>query len=102
VTASVAAGNKSYDGTNSATITSCTPAALFGADVVTCSAAGPNTFSSATVANGKTVTATNISLGGADAANYVLSSTTATTTANIKIGRASCRETATNTTDDGT
>src|SRR5262249_20612435 len=37
----------------------------------------------ANVGNGKTVTATNISLGGSAAGNYTLSSTSANTTANI-------------------
>jgi hypothetical protein len=52
-------------------------------DVVTCSAAGPNTFATVNAASGITVTATSISLAGDDAANYVLSSTSATTTADI-------------------
>ena len=83
LTATVSAANKVYDGSDAATINSCTVAVVESGDTVTCSAAGPNTFNNKNVGTGKTVTATNISLGGAAAANYVLSSTSAATTANI-------------------
>jgi hypothetical protein len=80
VTAAVTAANKVFDGTTTATITSCT---LSGSPTgVTCSAAAAS-FSDAAVGTGKTVTATGITLGGANAALYVLTSTTAITTANI-------------------
>jgi glucose/arabinose dehydrogenase len=80
VTASVTAANKVYDGTTTATITSCT---LSGSPSgVTCSAAAAN-FSDPNVGTAKTVTATGITLGGANAALYALTSTTATTTADI-------------------
>ncbi len=85
ITAAVAASNKTYDGSNTATIATCSPSGLLAVDAanVTCSAAGPNTFSDKNVGIGKTVTATNIALSGSAAGNYQLSSTTATTTANI-------------------
>ncbi|MEB5967453.1 YDG domain-containing protein, partial [Comamonas testosteroni] len=40
-------------------------------------------FSDKNAATGKTVTVSGISLGGADAGNYTLASSTATTTADI-------------------
>ena len=81
VTASVTAANKPYDGGNAANITTCT---LSGNPAnVGCVANGPNTFATVDAANGITVTATNIVLNGTAAGNYSLSSTQATTTANI-------------------
>src|SRR5436853_293780 len=54
-----------------------------GADVVTLVATAAN-FEAKDVGTGKTVTATTLSLGGADATNYTLNGvTTATATANI-------------------
>jgi len=83
VTPSVTAANKFFDGTNSATITSCSLTGVQAADApnVSCSAASA-TFSSPH-AGTWTVTATGIALGGPSAANYTLSSNTATTTATI-------------------
>ncbi|HRI05306.1 MAG TPA: InlB B-repeat-containing protein, partial [Pyrinomonadaceae bacterium] len=83
VAASVTADNKVYDGNDTAVIATCTIPGAVGADDVACSAAGPNTFSDANVANGKTVTARGITLTGTSAGNYTLSATTATTTADI-------------------
>src|SRR5204862_6237535 len=51
-------------------------------DAVTCTT-GPGAFGSATAGGGKTVTIAGLSLSGADASNYTLASTTATTTAAI-------------------
>src|SRR5579862_1083294 len=102
VTPSVTASNKVYDGTTTAT-TSCTLAGVLPGDAgnVTC-AASSSTFADKNVANGKTVTATGITLSGSAAGNYTLSSTTATTTANIT-ARALTVTAATNTkTYDGT
>ena len=80
VTASVTAANKQFDGTTTATITGCT---LSGTPAgVTCSAAAA-TFADAAVGTGKTVTATGITLAGANASLYALTATTATTTADI-------------------
>jgi len=81
VTPSVTASNKTYDGTASATVTSCTLTGVIGGDLVTC--AGSATFASATVGVGKTVTASGLMLSGAAAGNYSLSTTTATTTATV-------------------
>mgnify|MGYP000084107321 CR=1 FL=1 len=41
---------------------------------------GTGTFDTRNAGTAKTVTSSNLALGGADAANYVLSSATATTT----------------------
>ena len=84
VTASVTASNKVYDGTTAATITNCILTGVQTADraSVGCSAAAAN-FSDPNIGNGKTVTATGITLTGSAAGNYTLSSTSATTTANI-------------------
>ena len=62
---------------------------------------GTATFSSKTVANGKTVTATGISITGTDAANYT-QNTTATTTANITARSLTVTITATDKTYDRT
>ena len=84
LTASVTSAAKVYDGTSTATITACTLTGVLAADVgnVSCTAGGA-TFVNKNVGNGKTVTATGITLGGSAAGKYSLSLTTATTTANI-------------------
>jgi hypothetical protein len=102
VTASVTAASKAYDGTTAATITACSLSGVVGTDNVTCSAAGPNTFASANVGKGITVTATNISLGGTAAGNYSLSPTTATATANITAKPVTASVTAASKAYDGT
>jgi hypothetical protein len=84
VTPVIVANSKVYDGTNAAALISCTVSGAVASppgDPVSCS--GVATFSDKNVANGKTVTATGITLSGVGAANYVLSTTTATTAANI-------------------
>jgi hypothetical protein len=82
VTASVVVSDRVYDGTTTASITSCTlTPAVAG---LTCSTAGATgTFATADAAAGKTVTVTGLALAGAQAANFSLTSTTATTTAAI-------------------
>ncbi len=84
VVASITAANKTYDGNNTAAITSCTLSGVAAGDVgnVTCSAASA-TFSNQNVGTNKTVTASGLTLSGSAAGKYTLSSTTATTTANI-------------------
>jgi alpha-tubulin suppressor-like RCC1 family protein len=84
VTASVTATGKTYDGTNSATIATCSLTGVLAGDAgnVSCTA-GSATFGDRNVGTGKTVTATGIALGGSAAANYSLSSTTATTSVDI-------------------
>src|SRR5207247_1248375 len=82
VTGSITASNKTYDGTTAATIATRSLSGVLGSDAVSLSG-GTATFASKTVGTAKTVTATGLSLSGADLANYQLASTTATTTADI-------------------
>ena len=100
VTPAITAANKVYDGTTAATLTSCTVTGALGGDVVAC--AGTATFDTATVGTGKTVTASGLTLTGAAAGNYVLSSTTATTTAAITALTVTPAITAANKVYDGT
>ena len=81
MTPTVTAANKPYDGTTSATLTSCTLSGVLGGDVVTCT--GTAAFATASVGAGKTVTVSGLTLSGAAAGNYTLATTTATTTAAI-------------------
>ncbi len=68
-----------YDGTTSSAATlSFAPGQLIGSDVVTATAASTS-YNAATVPGANLITATGISLGGAGAGNYQLSSTTAAT-----------------------
>ena len=82
VTASITASNKTYDGTTTATITVCSLTGVLAVDTgnVTCSASG-GTFASAN-AGISTVTAT-VTLAGAAAGNYALTSASPTTSATI-------------------
>ena len=78
--------DKHYDGNQNATVISCT---LFGVEVVDvgsvmCAAGGPNTFDDPNAGFAKTVTARNIFLSGPAAPNYTLTSTVATTAADIQ------------------
>jgi sugar lactone lactonase YvrE len=82
VSASVTSTGKTYDGTTSATV-SCSLTGVINGDLVTC-AARSAAFVSASAATGVTVNASGITLGGTGAANYTLSSTTASTSATIK------------------
>ena len=75
------ANNKQYDGTTTAIVT-LSSRSFITPDNVTITYATA-TFNTPVVDNNKTVTVTGISLAGADAPNYVLSSTTATASANI-------------------
>jgi len=89
VTPTITAANKTFNGTTTATISSCVLSNVLPVDTsnLTCTA-GSATFASAGVDNNIPVTATGITLGGSAAANYQLSSTTATTTANIAFASA--------------
>ena len=82
VTAVIAASNKVYDGTTAATLSEESLTGVIGTDSVSLTG-GTATFSDKNVGTGRQVTATGLSLTGSAAANYVLASTTATTTANI-------------------
>jgi formylglycine-generating enzyme required for sulfatase activity len=78
----LSAANKQYDGTTTATVTgTATISGKVGSDDVT--ASGIAAFTDALVGNGKTVTFSGWSLGGADAGNYSLSAQPASVTANI-------------------
>jgi hypothetical protein len=91
--------NKQYDGTPAATVTLSDD--HISSDAVTdgyISAA----FSDKNVGTGKTVTVTGISISGADALNYALASTSATTTASITQRALHVSATATDKQYDGT
>ncbi len=81
ITGSITAEDKVYDGTTTATITSGSLSGVLGSDVVSLTG-GTATFADKNVGTDKPVTATGLTLTGADAANYTVNST-ATTTANI-------------------
>ena len=78
---SITASNKVYDATTAATIASRTLSGVVAGDSVTYTG-GSATFSDKNAAAAKTVTATGLSLAGADAGNYTANSI-ATTTADI-------------------
>src|SRR4029077_7675701 len=99
LTPAITAANKTYDSTSSAAI-SCALTGVVGSDVVTCS--GTGSFDTAAVGIAKTVTSSNLVLGGAAASNYALSATTATTTASITAATLTPAITATNKTYNGT
>jgi len=82
LTANVTANSKVYDGTNAAAISNCSLTGVVSGDTVTCSV-GSATFADKNIGTGKIITATGITLGGGTAGNYQLSSTSATTSANI-------------------
>ena len=85
ITANITADSRTYDGNTNAT-TECTLVGVINPpDVVTCSAASAS-FADKDVGDGKTVTATGITLGGTDAGNYTLGgNTTATALADITV-----------------
>ena len=80
LTASVTIGNKSYDGTCTATITSRGLGGIIGSDSVSLTG-GTAIFADKNAGTCKTVMVTGLNLTGADANNYMV--TTATVTANI-------------------
>jgi hypothetical protein len=82
VTPSITANSKVSDGTTTATIATRSLSGVIGTDDVTPSG-GTATFADKNVGTAKTVTATGLTLSGTAVANYQLSSTPATTTANI-------------------
>ncbi|MBU2239723.1 MAG: hypothetical protein KJ868_17080, partial [Gammaproteobacteria bacterium] len=80
----ITASNKTYDGNTTATLdTSSTSftGMVSGDDVTVASASG--SFDDKNAATNKIVNVSGLSLSGADAANYTLADTTATTTADI-------------------
>jgi YDG domain-containing protein/Big-like domain-containing protein/MBG domain-containing protein len=78
----ITADNKVYDGTTSATILTRALTGVVGSDDVTLTG-GTASFATKTVGTGKAVTGSGFTLAGADAANYVLASTPATTTSDV-------------------
>lgn len=78
---SITADNKIYDASDSATIATRTLTGVVAPDDVSYSG-GTATFNNKNVGTGKTVSATGLSLSGADLGNYTVNSS-ATTTANI-------------------
>ncbi|HPN09668.1 MAG TPA: YDG domain-containing protein [Syntrophales bacterium] len=80
LTAAYTGTNKFYDATTAATATGSSNDIIAG-DAVTFSQTAA--FADKNVATGKTVSVSGIALSGADAANYSLTGTTATTTADI-------------------
>ena len=79
----IATANKTYDGTTTAAIASygTTLGNVVGGDAVSIS--GIAAFADAKAGTGKNVSITGLTLSGADAGNYVLSGTTATSSADI-------------------
>ena len=82
--ASITANNKVYDGNALASLNTGSAAftGMVGGDSLTVSNA-TGSFGDKNAASGKTVSVTGIALGGTDAGNYTLASTTASTTADI-------------------
>ncbi|WP_431097934.1 beta strand repeat-containing protein [Polaromonas aquatica] len=79
---SVGANNKVYDTTNTATLNGTAAVAALAGDTVTLGGTGSGTFANKNVGNGKVVTVTGYTLGGADAGNYTVVQPTGVT-ANI-------------------
>ncbi|MFA6272941.1 MAG: YDG domain-containing protein [Candidatus Paceibacterota bacterium] len=78
LTANITVDDKTYDGNNIATVTACNLAGVVSPDVVTCFATVA-AFDDKNVGTDKIVTATSITLGGADSGNYTNDSSASTT-----------------------
>jgi len=79
VTPSIVADSKCFDNSTTATLSSQSVSGVISPDVVTLGVTAAN-FATSTVGTGITVTATGLTLGGADATNYSLNGVTSTTT----------------------
>ncbi|MFN0055003.1 MAG: YDG domain-containing protein, partial [Planctomycetales bacterium] len=99
LTVSAAGVNRVYDGTTSATVTLSDN--RVAGDALTTSY-GSASFVNKNVGTGKAVSVSGIAISGADSANYALSSTTASTTANIAIRTLTVGATGVNRVYDGT
>ncbi|MGK2742182.1 beta strand repeat-containing protein [Tepidicaulis sp. LMO-SS28] len=75
LTVNVAANDKVYDGTTSATGTILGLNGIVGADSVTAGGSGSFAFADKNAGTGKAVSVTGLALSGADASNYTLSPT---------------------------
>src|SRR5204863_709096 len=73
LTPAVTVLSKVYDGTASATVTSCALSGVVVGEVVSCT--GSAAFTTAGVGAGKTVTVSGLTLTGAAASNYTLATT---------------------------
>jgi trimeric autotransporter adhesin len=78
----VGANNKVYDASTTATLNGTASVTALGGDVVNVTGSGSGSFATKNVGNGKAVTVTGYTLGGADAGNYVIVQPTGVT-ANI-------------------
>lgn len=83
LTSTITSSNKMYDGNTSSDILTATPVGVVGGDTVTVNG-GTATFDNKNIGTGKTVTATGMTLGGADAAKYSFDGT-GTGTADITV-----------------
>jgi hypothetical protein len=97
---SVAANNRTYDGTTAASLNFGAPVGVVSGDSVAIS--GTGSFSDKNAGTGKTATYSNLTLTGAGAVNYQLASTTGTTTGDIGKRNVTPRFSATARTYDGT
>ena len=82
VAPAITASSKTYDGTTAATILTRTLTGVLGGDIVSLTD-GTASFNDKNVGTSKTVTGSGFSLTGLNSANYHLSPTSATATANI-------------------
>ena len=83
LTPAITANNKPYDGSTTATLSAQSVSGYVAGETVTL-VVGASNFDTKNIGTGKTVTASTLSLGGADAGNYVLASgATATALADI-------------------
>jgi hypothetical protein len=78
----VTVANKVYDGTTAATLTGGAPVGAVAGDAVTLNATN-TAFNDKNAGTGKDVTVSGLTLGGADASNYTLGVSSATTKADI-------------------
>ena len=100
LTGSFTAADKVYDGTRTATVSGSSLPGVIGEDDVTLEVTNP-LFDTKNVGTGKTVSA-GLALSGAQAGNYSLTSSTATTTANVTKRTVNWSFTAANKVWDGT
>jgi hypothetical protein len=82
--AGITANNKLFDGTTSATLSTSSASftGMFAGDALAVATA-TGSFVDANIGTAKTVNVSGITLGGSDAGNYILASTTASATASI-------------------
>src|SRR5207248_1452339 len=86
LTVNFTTASRPYDATTNATILGCTLVDVVDSEPVSCvSSSATAHFGDKNVGNGKAVSVSGISISGADAGNYNLTNTTASTTANITI-----------------